>query len=137
MDKSLSYVVPDEIKSDDSHALPQTPNHLGHHLLADFFGAGHLCDPAVIEQVLVAAAHSAGAKVLGTHIHDFGEGKGVTGVITLAESHISIHSWPEHDYAAIDVFMCGDANPMVALKSLEGALQPTKIHIHLIGRGEI
>lgn len=137
MDKSLSYAVPDGIESDDSLTQPSTPNHLGQHLLADFFGARHLRDPALIEQVLVAAARSAGAKVLGTHIHDFGEGKGVTGVITLAESHISIHSWPEHDYAAIDIFMCGGANPMIALKSLEEALQPSKIHIHLIGRGEI
>jgi S-adenosylmethionine decarboxylase len=137
MDKSSSYKLQDEPHSDRSLARQSTPNPLGRHLIADFFGADHLRNPTVIERVLIAAAQAAGAQVLGSHIHDFGEGKGVTGVITLAESHMSIHSWPEHDYAAIDVFMCGDADPMIALRSLQEALRPSKTHIHVIARGEI
>jgi len=137
MDKSLSYLLQDELHSVNSITPHSVPNPLGRHLIADFFGAAHLRDPAIIENILIAAALAAGAKVLGSHIHDFGEGKGVTGVVTLAESHMSIHSWPEHDYAAIDIFMCGDADPMIALKSLEAALQPSKTHIHVIARGKI
>ncbi|MEJ2609451.1 MAG: adenosylmethionine decarboxylase [Candidatus Thiodiazotropha sp.] len=135
MDKSIRYKS--EQHSDNSSASHTTPNHLGRHLIADFFGAEHLQDSAHIERALLAAALAAGAKVLNSHIHDFDEGQGVTGVITLAESHISIHSWPEHDYAAIDIFMCGNANPLIALKSLEEALRPTKTNIHVIERGGI
>ncbi len=54
-------------------------------------------------------AEAAGATVLAANFHDFGSGLGNTGVLTLAESHITVHSWPEHDYAALDMFVCGDA----------------------------
>ena len=74
--------------------------------------------------------------MLGTHIHDFGEGMGVTGVVILAESHISIHSWPEHDYAAIDIFMCGEADPQIALNSLQVLLHPSSTRIQVLPRGE-
>jgi S-adenosylmethionine decarboxylase len=134
---------PMKCKQNNNHFCPANrssnppPNPLGRHLIADFFGARYLHDPAFIKQALIDAAQAAGAKVLGSHIHDFGEGMGVTGVVTLAESHISIHSWPEHCYAAIDVFMCGDADPRVALNSLMAALQPSKTSIELYQRGEI
>jgi S-adenosylmethionine decarboxylase len=55
----------------------------------------------------VAAAAAAHARVLGVHLHHFGEGMGVTGVALLAESHISIHTWPEAGSAAVDLFVCG------------------------------
>jgi S-adenosylmethionine decarboxylase len=47
--------------------------------------------------------------VLFSHFHAFGEGQGVTGVVLLAESHITIHTWPECGFAAADIFMCGSA----------------------------
>jgi S-adenosylmethionine decarboxylase len=65
-------------------------------------------DPRLIEQILRAAAAAANARVLGVHLHHFGERMGVTGVALLAESHLSIHTWPESGYAAVDVFTCGD-----------------------------
>ena len=89
------------------HATP------GRHVLADFHGvaAAGLSDAAALERQLLAAADAAGARVLSAHFHHFGEGAGVTGVVMLSESHISIHTWPEHGYAALDVFMCGAPGP--------------------------
>jgi S-adenosylmethionine decarboxylase len=55
------------------------------------------------------------ARVLFSHFHAFGEGQGVTGVVLLAESHITIHTWPECGFAAADIFMCGSAQPELAL----------------------
>ena len=61
------------------------------------------------------AASLAGATILGAFLHPFGQSFGVTGFLVLAESHISVHTWPEHDYAAFDVFMCGDTEPQAAV----------------------
>ncbi|MCE3262580.1 MAG: speD [Pseudoduganella sp.] len=98
----------------------------GTHLLADMSGIAPdlLADCARIEQLLRAAATAAGAHVLHSHFHGFGPGLGVTGVVLLAESHISIHTWPESGFAAADIFMCGASQPHVALEVIEDALQP-------------
>lgn len=77
------------------------------HLIADLAGCSRLDDPAHIETVLRNAAAAAGATVLEVRLHHFGEAMGVTGVALLAESHISIHTWPESGVAAVDLFVCG------------------------------
>lgn len=108
----------------------------GTHLLADWSGiaAGMLQDGAAIEQLLRDAARQAGAQVLHSHFHSFGAGLGVTGVVLLAESHISIHTWPEHGYAAADIFMCGAARPQLALAIIEAALVPLDRTVRSITR---
>lgn len=81
----------------------------GNHGLLDLYG----CDEAILKDegrlktALVAAAQAAEATILTEHFHIFGGAGGVTGVLLLAESHISIHTWPEHRFAAIDAFICG------------------------------
>lgn len=108
----------------------------GRHLLADLYGCPVLDDAALIETALRAAADSAGATVIGVHLHHFGEGHGVTGVALLAESHMSIHTWPEHGYAAVDIFLCGARHdPEAALRTMSDHLSPTSIFNHLIRRG--
>lgn len=109
----------------------------GRHLLADFRGvqAGRLSDPQALERQLVDAARAAGAQVLSAHFHHFGEGAGVTGVVMLSESHISIHSWPEHRYAALDIFMCGAARPELALERLRELLAPESVNVTTVARG--
>ncbi|QLG88141.1 adenosylmethionine decarboxylase [Chitinibacter bivalviorum] len=112
---------------------------LGRHLIADFQGcpAAVLSDPAKIEQVMLAAAKAGQATVLQQHFHHFGVGQGVTGMLLLMESHISIHTWPEHGYAAIDLFMCGAANADAALAVLQAALQPEQVTRQVVLRGSV
>jgi len=108
----------------------------GRHLLADLYGCPVLDDAALIETALRAAANSAGATVIGLHLHHFGDGQGVTGVALLAESHMSIHTWPEHGYAAIDIFLCGRRHdPAAALRTLSLHLAPKTVTEHLVRRG--
>ncbi|WP_371875541.1 adenosylmethionine decarboxylase [Duganella aceris] len=99
----------------------------GTHVLADLSGiaAEKLSSCAQLESLLRAAAEAAHAQVLFSHFHGFGEGLGVTGVVLLAESHISIHTWPECGFAAADIFMCGNAQPELALALIKDALQPS------------
>jgi S-adenosylmethionine decarboxylase len=87
---------------------------IGQHLIADLWGCDGLADPAVIEDALRSAATAASATLLDLKLHHFGPQQGVTGVALLAESHISIHSWPEHGYAAVDIFLCGEAPRLAA-----------------------
>jgi S-adenosylmethionine decarboxylase len=81
----------------------------GNHGLLDLYG----CDEAILKDegrlktALAAAVQAAEATILTEHFHTFGGAGGVTGVLLLAESHISIHTWPEHRFAAIDAFICG------------------------------
>ena len=77
----------------------------GLHLLIDFWGASHLQNSELIEQTMRDAAAACGATVLDVKLHSFGTDAGITGVAILAESHISIHTWPETGYIALDVFM--------------------------------
>ena len=108
----------------------------GTHLLIDFYGASNLCDLDVIEKALRQAAAGCGATVLQVMLHPYGEGAGVTGVALLAESHISIHTWPETSYAAIDVFVCGNCDPRKAIPILQSFLNPVDCLVSSHKRGE-
>lgn len=109
----------------------------GIHLLADFYGidAGKLVASIDIDALLRAGAKAAGARILHSHFHSFGDAMGVTGVVLLAESHISIHTWPEFGFAAADIFMCGNAQPQLALEVIALAFQPTSRIVQTIARG--
>lgn len=108
----------------------------GLHLLIDFWGAKHLQDEARIEASMRAAAEACGATVLGVNLHNFGGSGGITGVAILAESHISIHTWPETGYAALDIFMCGTCDPHKALPVLQAVFKPEKLQAAEYRRGE-
>ncbi|WP_170327615.1 adenosylmethionine decarboxylase [Ruegeria arenilitoris] len=110
---------------------------LGIHLIADFFDASALYDPVPAEDALRRAAVAAKAHVLGVNTHDFGQRAGFTGVALLAESHISVHTWPEHGYAALDIFMCGDAKPQLSLDVLKSYFRPQRVNVQSIRRGLI
>ena len=115
-------------------SVHETP---GRHVLADLRGieASLLIDGDWLQTVLVAAATAAGAHVLSAHFHHFGERSGVTGVIMLSESHISIHTWPEHGFAALDIFMCSASRPEQALQHIREALRPADERITCVDRG--
>ncbi len=107
----------------------------GDHLLIELWGCDRLSDEALIDHALRSAALASGATILHAFYHPFGADQGISGVLVLAESHISIHTWPEHSYAAIDIFMCGDCDPNQALSSLETILNPAIIETQHVKRG--
>lgn len=111
---------------------------LGQHIIADFHGARNLLEagPSSIE-ALTQAADAAGAVVLDVRMHDFGDRAGYTGVALLAESHISVHTWPEYDYVAVDIFMCGDAKPELSLNRLRDFFQPSHEEVQTLRRGQV
>ena len=108
----------------------------GKHYIVDFWGTQFLQDIEFIENALTDAASVAKAVLLHIHLHQFSSGGGITGVALLAESHISVHTWPERDYAAFDVFMCGDAMPDKAVELLQEVFQPEKVEVSEILRGK-
>jgi len=107
----------------------------GSHLIIDLWEAKGLDDKARIEQAMRDAVTAAGATLLHIHLHTFTPNGGISGVAVLAESHISVHTWPERGYAAFDVFMCGDAEPKKALKVLEQAFTPERTVVGIHKRG--
>ncbi len=109
----------------------------GTHLIIDLYGASGIDDIAHVESTLTDCVKAAGATLLHIHLHHFTPNNGVSGVAVLAESHISIHSWPETGYAALDVFMCGHADPHRTIDVLRRAFRPERIEVseHLRGGG--
>lgn len=110
----------------------------GTHLIVDLWDAGRLDDRAHLEATLRACVAAAGATLLHLHLHRFTPQGGISGVAVLAESHISIHTWPERSYAALDVFMCGDTEPQAAIAVLRRAFPSARLVVeeHLRGRVE-
>lgn len=108
----------------------------GKHWLVEFYGARDLGDVKCIRRAMKDAVSVSGVTLLKLQLHHFGPGDGVTGVALLAESHISIHTWPERDYAAVDIFMCGKASsPQKALAALQAALTPRRTRVRRFERG--
>jgi S-adenosylmethionine decarboxylase len=99
----------------------------GTHLIVDLWNARNLDDTVEVERALRDAAHAAGATLLNIDLHCFSPSGGISGVAVLAESHISIHTWPERCYAAVDIFMCGDARPHCAINVIRKAFVPETI----------
>ena len=108
----------------------------GNHLIIDLFGAQRLDDIEHVEHTLKKCVDTAGASLLHIHLHHFTPNGGVSGVAVLSESHISIHSWPEADYAALDVFMCGDARPELCIDVLRQAFSAREVVVKTHQRGE-
>lgn len=101
----------------------------GTHVLIDLWGAAHLNDIETIERALRDAVDACGATLLHIHLHEFSTNGGVSGVAVLAESHISVHTWPELGFAAFDVFMCGACDPHKAVPVLERAFAPERVEL--------
>ncbi|MGE3145161.1 MAG: adenosylmethionine decarboxylase [Pseudorhodoplanes sp.] len=108
----------------------------GAHLIIDLYDAKKLDDIGHIERALRDCVEASGATLLHIHLHRFEPNGGVSGVAVLAESHISIHSWPENGYAALDVFMCGDAKPEACVPVLREAFKPQRIAVSELLRGQ-
>jgi S-adenosylmethionine decarboxylase len=112
---------------------------LGKHLLLELNGCDHklLNDISFIKETMLAAAKESGATVLGESFHQFSP-QGVSGVIIIAESHLTVHTWPEHGYAGADIFTCGTrVKPEKAAKVIIAKLKPGTHSIILMERGII
>ena len=107
----------------------------GRHILADFWDVKNMGDLELIQDAIEESARKAKATILHSYYHPFGEGMGVSGVTVLSESHISIHTWPERDFASIDIFMCGDCNPQEALDYLIAIFKPGSVESSFNKRG--
>ena len=100
------------------------------------------CDPSILSDIdriavmMVQAAKLAGATVMESAFHRF-EPQGVSGTVILAESHLSVHTWPEKGYAAFDVFMCGDAEPRKAIDVFKRAFKPGRVVVGEHKRGVV
>ena len=119
----------------DKFVTEHGATYAGLHLIVDFWGAVALDDADVICTAIQDAARAARATVLHLHLHRFGEEQGVSGVAVLAESHISVHTWPERGYAAFDAFLCGSTDAHAALRELERHLRPTHKEVRILRRG--
>ena len=107
----------------------------GTHLLIDLWGARRLDDPGLAETTLREAVAAVGATLLHVHVHRFSPNRGISGIAVLAESHITIHTWPETGYAALDIFVCGECDPYAAIPVFRRAWSPEQVRLSEHKRG--
>lgn len=107
----------------------------GSHVIIDLWGADDLDDLAQMETAFHDVIDTCGATLLHIHLHHFTPNDGISGVAVLAESHISVHTWPERQFAAFDVFMCGDAKPELAARVLAQHFNPERVTVNELRRG--
>jgi S-adenosylmethionine decarboxylase len=125
---------PPEEDRHDHFAVRKGVRCAGVHLIVDLHGAKRLNDIEHIETTLRRCVEAASATLLHIHLHRF-QPSGVSGVAVLAESHISIHTWPEAGYAALDVFMCGTAEPDKCIPVLREAFSAKRVGVNELLRG--
>ena len=109
----------------------------GTHVIIDLWEAEGLDDLARMEAAFREVVETCGATLLHIHLHHFTPNYGISGVAVLAESHISVHTWPERDFAAFDVFMCGDARPELAAEVLSRHFRPGRVDVRELRRGTV
>ncbi|MEM6531122.1 MAG: adenosylmethionine decarboxylase [Myxococcota bacterium] len=109
---------------------------IGRHLIAEFYDCASetLNDHDLIQREMIAAADSIGATVVGHTFHKFSP-QGVSGSVVIAESHLSIHTWPENGYVSVDIYTCGGLNPRDGFEHLARALGATSYRVQEILRG--
>ncbi|HLH95753.1 MAG TPA: adenosylmethionine decarboxylase [Xanthobacteraceae bacterium] len=119
---------------DDHFAVRNGVACAGVHLIIDLHGGEGLNDIDLIDATLRRCVAAARATLLHIHLHHFYP-NGVSGVAVLAESHISIHTWPDIGYAALDVFMCGKAEPDACIPILREAFKAQRVSVNELLRG--
>ena len=132
----LTVAAPAPVEDRQDHfAVRNGVRCAGVHLIVDLHGAEGLDDIGLIEATLRRCVDAAQATLLHIHLHHF-HPNGVSGVAVLAESHISIHTWPDSRYAALDVFMCGKAIPDACIPVLRKAFKAKRVDVSEILRGQ-
>lgn len=122
LDKNIKFMG--DSKGDNCFAL-------GRQMTIEYYecGATAFLDEVRVEKALLKAAKDSGATIISSSFHKF-EPQGVSGVVVIAESHFTIHAWPEHDYAAVDIFTCGDnINLEIAVNSMKESFESENVVI--------
>ena len=130
-------VMPSNDDQKDHFITKNGLSYAGSHVIIDLWEAKGLDDREKIETALIDAVNEAGATLLHIHLHKFEDGGGISGVAVLAESHISVHTWPEKGFAAFDVFMCGNAEPRKALDVFKRVFEPGRVVVGEHKRGVV
>ncbi len=120
---------------DDHFIREQGRVFAGRHLIIEVVEGHGLDDEDRIQQAFRDCVETCGATLLHIHTHKFSP-QGVSGVAVLAESHISVHTWPEIGYGAFDVFMCGEARPWLAVDVLKRAFCTADVRVKELLRGD-
>ena len=118
----------------------KTRSDFGKHYLIDLRD----CDPEIIKsvdptrEIVLRAAKECGATILDDYFHQF-QPIGVSGVVLIAESHISVHTWPENGFAAADIFTCGEMKPQVAIDIMREGFRAkeTTMKVKVVVRGQL
>ncbi len=110
--------------------------HLGHHVIIELWGCNDGINNAdLVRTAMLEAVRAANATLLDINVHTFSP-HGVTGVAVLSESHLSVHTWPEHGYMAADVFTCGETTkPRAAADVLRRYFEPAVFDVQELRRG--
>lgn len=117
-------------------SIPTRQRHVGKHLVLDAWRAPAdlLNDKDHVKRSLEQAIESCGATLINLCVHQFSP-YGVTATATLAESHMAVHTWPEHGYLGADLFFCGEGEPEIAINTLVELFQPKDVKIRRLNRG--
>lgn len=109
---------------------------IGRHLIAEYYecDAQVLNDTELVRRAMLDAAHAVGATVLGDVFHHF-DPQGVSGTVVIAESHLSIHTWPENGYVAVDIYTCGGLDPRKGFELLAERLHARGSRVQEVLRG--
>tara|TARA_Y100001978_G_C23548887_1_gene363510 strand:+ start:371 stop:805 length:435 start_codon:yes stop_codon:yes gene_type:complete len=129
-------VEENKIITDDHFIINGNRAYAGQHIIIDFWYTNFDNKISSLRKIIKKAVMLSNATLINLKLHRFGEEQGISGVAVLAESHISVHTWPERDYIAFDIFMCGNTNPEIATKYLISSLNPKEKFIKIIKRGE-
>ncbi|MDD5032622.1 MAG: adenosylmethionine decarboxylase [Candidatus Pacebacteria bacterium] len=119
----------------ESSTEPENGGYAGRHILSEFWGVKNIDSAEFVESVLRKAVEASGATLLNLCVHKFNP-QGISGLVLISESHISIHTWPEYGYMAVDVFTCGQTvKSFSVLSVLKEAFTPERVEVVEIKRG--
>lgn len=107
---------------------------LGRHILADVSGVDQTLGESEATLLLADMAQACGATLIKIDTHLFGEGHGLTAIAVLAESHISLHEWPEYQFVAFDIFVCGTADPVRAVDLIQSRFPDAHVETRILDR---
>ena len=107
----------------------------GTHLIVELWNGKNFSSLPKARKILIDSVKACQATILKINLHKFSSSGGLSGVAIIKESHLSIHTWPEYKYAAIDIFVCGEVNPYKAIPVIKKGFKPQKIQVAELKRG--